>query len=278
MNVSVIIPTYNRAHVLERALTSVFKQTKAAYEIIVIDDGSTDKTQALLGRFSGQIVVIYQENRGVSAARNRGIEKAMGDWIAFLDSDDAWLPNRLEVQCTAIKLFPQSHIIHSDEIWIRNGVRVNPCKHHQKRGGRIFKHCLPRCVVSPSAVLMDRQVFEDIGLFDEHLPACEDYDLWLRIALTYNFHYCDEALIIKYGGHDDQLSRRFWGMDRFRVHALEKILTLQNFMDDERQATLKILLKKLKVLMKGCVKHGRHRDAKIFEEKWHYYQSKHVGD
>ncbi len=178
--ISVIIPTYNRAHTLSRALDSVLAQTHPADEVIVIDDGSTDSTVELLQNSYPNVTLIQQQNRGVSAARNSGIRASHSEWVALLDSDDEWLPDKLNKQLALVSQQPEYKIIHSDEIWIRYGVRVNQMKKHIKKGGWIFQDCLPLCAISPSAVMIHRSVFDDVGLFDESLPACEDYDLWLR--------------------------------------------------------------------------------------------------
>ena len=254
-SISVIIPSHNRAHLLPRALDSVLAQTLPPLEVIVIDDGSNDGTATLVARDYPQVTLLQQQNRGVSAARNRGIGHAQGDWIALLDSDDQWLPAKLERQWHACQKQPAAPLIHCDEIWIRNGRRVNPMNKHRKTGGWIFQRCLPLCVISPSAALIRRDLFDEVGLFDETLPACEDYDLWLRICSRYAVDYIDEPLLIKYGGHDDQLSRRHWGMDRFRLQALERILQ-QPLIDEDRDAAHAMLLKKANILLKGACKHG----------------------
>lgn len=253
--ISVIIPSHNRAHLLPRALDSVLAQTLPPLEIIVIDDGSSDGTSTLVARDYPQVTLLQQQNRGVSAARNRGIRHARGDWIALLDSDDQWLPAKLARQWQACQKQPEAPLIHSDEIWIRNGRRVNPMNKHKKTGGWIFQRCLPLCAISPSAALIRRDLFDEVGLFDETLPACEDYDLWLRICSRYPVGYIDEPLLIKYGGHEDQLSRRHWGMDRFRLQALERILQ-QPLGDEDRDAAHAMLLKKANILLKGACKHG----------------------
>jgi glycosyltransferase involved in cell wall biosynthesis len=258
-DVSVIIPTHNRAHVLERALDSVLAQTRVPTEIIVVDDGSSDDTAVLLRSRYPWIRSLYQPNRGVSAARNRGIMAARSEWLAFLDSDDEWLPHKLEHQFAMLR--PHHRISHTDEIWIRRGKRVNPMKKHAKAGGWIYRHCLPLCAISPSAVLIHRSVFGQVGLFDETLPACEDYDLWLRLCCRYPVHYLDQPLIIKYGGHDDQLSQRYWGMDRFRIRALEKILAGNRLKLQDRQATLQVLIDKLNVYANGAGKRGKSAEA-----------------
>ncbi|ALP52231.1 glycosyl transferase [Candidatus Tenderia electrophaga] len=255
-SVSVIIPSHNRAHTLARALDSVLAQTHAPDEVIVVDDGSTDGTEQLVRQHYASVIYLKQDNRGVSAARNRGIRQARGDWIALLDSDDEWLPHKLATQLHMLAQQPGNTLIHSDEIWIRHGVRVNPMDKHAKAGGWIFHHCLPLCAISPSATMIQAELFHEIGLFDETLPACEDYDLWLRISARYPVLYCEQPLIIKHGGHADQLSRQHWGMDRFRIRALHKCLAQQALAEADRRAAEDMLQSKLRVLLKGAHKHN----------------------
>ena len=274
MNISVIIPTWNRAGRLAHALQSVFAQSCPPAEVIVVDDGSTDDTRHLVEHEFHQAQYIYQQNRGVSSARNTGIQAARGEWIALLDSDDRWHTDKLEQQCEHLRARPSFKICHSDEIWIRNGKRVNPMKKHTKHGGHIFRNCLSLCAISPSAVMIHRDLFKQIGLFDERLPACEDYDLWLRICATHPVLYIDKALITKEGGHADQLSRRHWGMDRFRIHALENILASNTLDATNRAATLTTLLDKLAIVIKGADKHGNQALASACREKQHRYRHK----
>jgi glycosyltransferase involved in cell wall biosynthesis len=258
VQISVVIPSYNRAHTLERALLSVLGQTSAADEIIVVDDGSTDHSASLIRQYP-TVKLIQQQNKGVSAARNTGIRAASFEWIALLDSDDEWLVNKLSDIRQAQQDHPDISLFHSNEIWIRNGIRVNPMNKHNKYGGEIFHHCLPLCVISPSAVVIHRSLFDDCGLFNEDLPACEDYDLWLRICHRYPVVYLPQELIKKYGGHDDQLSRRFWGMDRFRIQSLHELMQHKTLSSLQQQQTRDMLIKKLKILIKGAVKHNNQK-------------------
>ena len=271
MNISVIIPTWNQAERLVNALQSVFSQSLLATEVIVVDDGSTDDTREIVRNQFPDVRYLFQQNKGVSSARNTGIKAANGDWIALLDSDDHWQPDKLKLQCEQLCASPDYKICHSDEIWIRNGRRVNPMKKHAKQGGHIFRQCLPLCVISPSAVLIHRDLFNEVGLFDERLPACEDYDLWLRICALHPVLYIDRPLITKTGGHADQLSRRHWGMDRFRIHALENILASNALDTANHAAALSTLLEKLSIVINGAIKHGNHELASSYREKQQRY-------
>jgi len=183
--VSVIIPTYNRALYLKEAIDSVLSQDFCDFELIVVDDGSTDATSDIIDSYNGAFRYICQRHRGVSAARNTGISHAKGTFVAFLDSDDLWLPKKLSAQVDFFREHPEALICQTEEIWIRNGTRVNSKKRHKKYSGDIFEKALPLCIVSPSAVMIKKNLFDLVGLFDESLPVCEDYDLWLRISARY---------------------------------------------------------------------------------------------
>ncbi len=277
-SVSVIVPTHDRHDLLHRALDSIGAQTQAPLEVIVVDDGSKDGTAAMLRREYPDVVLIEQAHRGVSGARNRGIEGSRGDWIAFLDSDDEWLPQKLARQHAALETDPTARLCHTEEIWVRNGVRVNPMKKHAKRGGRIFESCLLLCCMSPSSVVVHRSVLEDVGVFDEALPACEDYDLWLRITNRYPVLFIDEPLVVKHGGHGDQLSRRYWGMDRFRIAALEKLLAGVSLTVDQRAAAERVLAEKIEIYRAGAEKRGRHAEARRYGAKLWRLQLGATGD
>jgi glycosyltransferase involved in cell wall biosynthesis len=266
-SISVIIPVYNRCNLIDRAIKSVLEQTRRPDEIIVIDDGSTDGTDKIIINSYPDIILLKQKNRGVSCARNNGIKNAKGTWITLLDSDDEWLPEKLEKQLMTLQDNSSSQICHTDEIWIRNGVRVNPMKKHRKYGGNIYKYCLPLCVISPSSVMIHKDIFKDVGLFDENLPVCEDYDLWLRICSRYPVLYLRKKLIKKYGGHDDQLSLRYWGMDRFRIRALEKMINDPILSENNRKATVATAINKGRILQKGFLKHNHKEEAEKMMKK-----------
>jgi GT2 family glycosyltransferase len=275
--VSVIIPTFNRWPLVGKAVESVLAQSYAKLEIIVVDDGSTDDTAQQLSQFGARLRTLKQPHRGVSAARNLAVRHARGSYLAFLDSDDLWLPKKLSVQTSFIERNPAVQICQTDEIWIRNGVRVNPKAKHRKPSGDIFMPSLELCLVSPSAVMLTRKLFERVGGFDENFPVCEDYDLWLRVAVDYPVPLIGDALVIKRGGHADQLSRSIWGMDRYRVLALQKLLQ-SGLGGVRRTAAIDVLRRKVGVLASGAHKRGKASDARAYEEILaEFNQEKHAG-
>ena len=219
-----------------------------------------------------EVIYYRQENSGVSNARNLGIRQATGDWLAFLDADDEWLPEKLIRQATALSANPVSKVCHTEEIWIRNGVRINPAQKYLKSGGWIFTQCLPHCAISPSTVIIHRTVFEDIGLFDTCLPVCEDYDLWLRITANYPVLLIEEPQIKKHGGHKDQLSQKFWGMDRFRINALQKIIDTDQLSNENRQDAVAMLLTKAEIYLNGVTKRGKTEEAHYYRQLIKRYQ------
>jgi glycosyltransferase involved in cell wall biosynthesis len=251
--ISVILPTFNRASVLARAVDSVARQSFKDWELVLVDDGSTDQTFEMCKAFSGfPLKYLRTENRGVSAARNLGAEEARGEWLAFLDSDDEWLPNKLAEQA---KLMPFFRWIHSEEIWIRNGARVPVAKKYAKSGGRIFSRCVDLTCVSPSTVLIDKKTFMASGRFREDYPVCEDYDLWLRLSARFDAGLVAEPLIFKYGGHEDQLSRKFPAMDYYRAQSLVPFLETRDISYAERAHVAEVLDEKCGILLDGYTKH-----------------------
>ena len=262
--ISVIIPTYNRGWIINEAIDSVLAQDYINYELIVVDDGSIDNTHDILNSYQKDFLVLRQNNKGVSAARNRGLAAASGRFIAFLDSDDIWLPQKLSQQVDFFHSNPDALICQTEEIWIRNNVRVNPKKRHKKPSGMIFEPSLSLCLVSPSAVMIKRSLFEEVGLFDETLPACEDYDLWLRISCRHPVHLIDTPLIIKRGGHDDQLSASP-GLDKFRIKAIKKVIESGLLSAAQYQTAVETLKEKCDIYASGCRKRGRMGEAAYYE-------------
>ena len=266
--ISVIIPTYNRCDLLKRAINSVIKQTITPKEIIIVDNGSTDQTYQMVSSLFPEINYFIEKKRGVSAARNKGILESKSKWIAFLDSDDTWKPTKLEKQME-YSVFNQDkyRIIHTDETWYRNKKFLNQLKKHKKSGGNIFKNSLQLCCISPSSVVLKKQIFDDYGLFDENLEVCEDYDMWIRITAKEEVGFLDSPLVLKYGGHSDQLSKKFWGMDRFRIKSLEKNLKNEHFSKSQKINVLVTLIEKLTIVSDGALKRGNKEIFKKYNDK-----------
>ena len=269
--VSVIIPTYNRDWCLERSVQSVLNQTFKDFELIVVDDGSTDSTQEKLKGYSQITLLSLKNNSGVSSSRNMGLNIARGKYVSFLDSDDSWKPNKLEEQWQSMEQHPSAQACYTDEIWIRRGKRVNPKKKHKKYSGDIFRHCLPLCIISPSSVMLRASIFEEIGFFDEDMLVCEDYDFWLRLTSRYQVKYLETPLIIKYGGHADQLSQKFWGMDRFRVYSLEKLLREKTLVNEKRKWVLEMLIEKCSILETGYSNRGKFDESEMYGQAVKHY-------
>jgi glycosyltransferase involved in cell wall biosynthesis len=261
--VSVIVPTFNREKMVGRAIDSVLAQTYPHFELIVVDDGSTDNTPTLLARYGHRIRALRCIRGGVSAARNCGIRAAAGGLIALFDSDDCWLPEKLAYQVDAFAKHPEIMIGQTEEIWIRNGVRVNPKRRHQKRAGLIFEHSLSLCLISPSAVMLRRSMFDEIGWFDESLPACEDYDFWLRITCRHPVDLIAKQLTVKYGGHPDQLSR-MPELDKYRIQSIVKILRQGILSAPQREAARAVLAEKCLIYAAGCRKRGKIEEADYY--------------
>ena len=277
--ISVIIPTYNRATMVVEAVESVLAQEASNFELIVVDDGSNDDTADRLGLYGHRLRYYKQSNTGVSGARNRGLELCRAPFIAFLDSDDLWLPDKLRLQHQYLVKHPEVQICQTEEVWWRKGRRVNPKKHHQKPSGDIFRRSLDLCLVSPSAVMVRRELFETVGYFDEELPAAEDYDLWLRVAVDYLVPLLPEPLVIKRGGHPDQLSARP-SIDRYRIRALEKLLSSDRLCRKKYDWTWQTFRRKCEIYGQGCLKRGRVREGEAYLKLPNKYrreaQSSHV--
>jgi glycosyltransferase involved in cell wall biosynthesis len=260
--INIILPTFNRTAKVIRAIASVLYQNFTDFEIIVVDDGSTDHTYQALLPFLNQIRYLsHSSNRGVSAARNTGIRASDSEYIAFLDSDDYWFPQKLEKQYDFFLSSPTALICQTEELWLRHGKRVNPWKKHLKPSADIFGVSLERCLVSPSAVMLKRCLIDEIGLFDESLPVCEDYDLWLRISCQYPVYLINEFLLIKEGGAPDQLSAQIKGMDQYRIQSIEKLLKSGRLNNKQSRMAFIEFSRKCKIYGQGCFKHGKESEG-----------------
>ncbi len=264
---SVIIPTYNRRAMLLEAVDSVVAQSATAFELIVIDDGSTDGTAEHLARLAKTIRIEIDriDHRGPAAARNRGVAIARAPLIAFLDSDDLWSPTKLERQLAFMRANPGCAISQTDEIWIRNGRRVNPGLRHRKRAGDIFVDSLRTCLISMSATIMRTDLFRSLGGFDEIMAAAEDYDLWLRILIDHEAGLLDEPLVTRRGGHPDQTSATTPALDRFRILALTKLLADDRLSPMRRTSVIEVLAEKCSIYASGLRRRGRIDAARLYE-------------
>jgi glycosyltransferase involved in cell wall biosynthesis len=273
--VSVIIPTYNRRAMVREAVASVVAQSCASrrfgIEVIVVDDGSTDGTAEELELLAGEVnaegagaicvTVVRTENRGVAAARNTGVAKATAPLIAFLDSDDLWLPHKLDRQMAFMDAHPDCAIAQTEEIWMRGGRRVNPGVRHRKRAGDIFAESLRTCLISPSAVILRTGLFREAGGFDERMLAAEDYDLWLRILANHQVGLIAEPLVMRRAGHPGQLSATVPAIDRFRLLALLKLLDGDQLERSRRRAVEIVIEEKCAIYAQGLRRRGREADA-----------------
>lgn len=269
--VSVIVPTYNRAWTVLKAVDSVLGQDYPHIELIVIDDGSTDETGQLLKKYKDKITVLHQTNQGVSAARNYGIRTSSGDFIALLDSDDTWDKRKVTCQIDFFKDHPEAMICQTEEIWIRNGRRVNPKLKHKKPSGMIFEPSLKLCLVSPSAVMMRKEVFDRFGIFNESFPVCEDYDLWLRVSAFLPVFLIEKPYTIKYGGHDDQLSRSH-SQDKYRIQSLKSLIESGHLTTRQKHAAVSVLKEKSIIYGNGCIKRGKKEEGQAYLELASFYQ------
>ena len=270
--ISVVIPTLNRINTLQRALDSVINQTYKPAEIIVVDNGSSDGTLKFLREQYPKITTLTENKVGVSSARNKGIKKSINQWIALLDSDDAWHPRKLEIQTSMLdSALKEYNLIHTDEVWFRNNKHINQMKKHKKQGGYIFERCLSLCCISPSSVLFKKNILDKVGLFDESLPVCEDYDLWLKICSSEEVLFAQDKLTYKYGGHKDQLSKLYWGMDRFRIKSIENIIKNFDLTYKQKKQAKKELIKKLKIIINGAFKRNNLSIVNEFSTKLEYW-------
>ena len=270
--ISVVIPTLNRINTLQRALDSVINQTYKPAEIIVVDNGSSDGTLKFLREQYPKITILTENKIGVSSARNKGIKKSINQWIALLDSDDAWHPRKLEIQTSMLDSASKEYnLIHTDEVWFRNNKHINQMKKHKKQGGYIFERCLSLCCISPSSVLFKKNILDKVGLFDESLPVCEDYDMWLKICSSEEVLFAQDKLTYKYGGHKDQLSKSYWGMDRFRIKSIENIIKNFDLTYNQKKQAKKELIKKLKIIINGAFKRNNLSIVNEFSTKLEYW-------
>lgn len=263
--ISVIIPTFNRQQFLKIAIDSVLQQTYSDFELIIIDDGSTDDTQNVIDQFKDKrINYYYQINKGAGSARNYGMKMAKSTYLAFLDSDDKWVSKKLEIQLDIMEKNKDFLLSHTEEVWFKGIRLINHKKIHKKEFGNIFHKSLILCSIGISTVIMQRKVIDLIGYFDDKFEVCEDYDYFLRFTVKYPVYYTDMPLTIKQGGHYDQLSQKYFGMDKYRIFAIEKILQSNELSLEQNILAYEELKKKCKIYGNGCMKYNRIEEAKYY--------------
>jgi glycosyltransferase involved in cell wall biosynthesis len=254
--VSIIIPTFNRLSLLHEAVASVFRQTYSPFELIVVDDDSSDHTSTWLE--NEEIRCIRLSHSGKPGhVRNQGVLESSGDVIAFLDSDDLWKPEKLEMQIEFLDKHPNLPLCHTREEWVRGDRMVSQSSQKHARSGDVFADAVKKCVIGPSTVVMKRSIFFDSNMFDPELEIAEDYDLWLRVCSKYSVGYLDRPLVIKRAGHSDQLSEKYGQIEIFRIKCLQKNIDNQWFDDDKRNIALTELIRKCLIYSKGCRKRNK---------------------
>lgn len=261
--VSVIIPTYNRLRLLQEAVDSVLSQTYDNFELIIVDDGSTDGTDRWARALGKKAVYTRLAHTGFPGrARNRGAELSRGPYLAFLDSDDLWETEKLELQIghlteknsqrlPGLPLLPPHNrdrtnrpltdqapsaqpvnrplLSHTRERWLRlmpdgKTKEVSQKGQHQRREGDIFEDALKKCIIGPSTVMIERTLFRTLGGFREDLEIAEDYELWLRVVAVVEPVYLDKPLTVKRAGFGEQLSEKYGQIELFRIQGLKDLV------------------------------------------------------
>lgn len=272
---SVVIPTYNRLRLVTEAVRSVLAQEGFdEYEIVVVDDGSTDGTaEALRAMNAGRLRVVEIAHSGLPGfARNRGVERSRGRYVAFLDSDDVWKPRKLAVQTAFLDARPEQDIVHTREVWLRNGKEVSQKGQRHTRSGDVFRDSLVKCVLGPSTVMMRRRLYVETGGFREDLEIAEDYEYWLRITAARPVGYIDEPLTVKRAGHGDQLTDKYGHIEYFRIAALRDLVDQGIFTGERRSAAVAELARKCRIYAAGARKRGRTDEADVYEATADHYE------
>ncbi|MCK4305695.1 MAG: glycosyltransferase family 2 protein [Candidatus Eisenbacteria sp.] len=293
--VTVIVPTHNKKEPVAEALRSVLSQTFRDFEIVVSDDGSTDGTPLHLLRmlgaqpdaleilsrmsptsikpfshaFSQNGVTVqyhYGSNRGLSAARNRGIRSARGDYIAFIEAEDEWQREHLEVQMAFLESHPDARLCRVAERYVKDG-KPRKNRNTSTASGWIFEAALEASPMSTSALLAHRSCFASCGAFDENLPACDEYDLWLRFAARYPIYYIPDGPIVTRKSARGDGSSRTWSWDRFRVYALEKAFQSGHLSPNQRFMVAQEIVRKCERLVQGFRRQRSDERSNFYERK-----------
>ena len=267
--IAVIVPVFNRASLAERALRSVRKQSLAAAEFVVVDDGSSEAMDALRADVlsGGGRWITLPENRGPAAARNAGVAETSSPWITFLDSDDEWASWKLERQLAWHQSHPDMRISQAQDQWFRKGEAILRPSHWQMQEGDLFAESVERCSITPSAVMLHRTIWDELGGFDERFRVCEDYELWLRLTREYPVGLVGgEPFVRRHGGRPDQLSSITPAMDRHRIAALLELLDSGSLSPSQQDHVLRGIKEKATILAAGAAKRGRPGRAAFYHE------------
>jgi len=272
--VSIIIPVYNREKMICEAVDSVLRQTYSHWELIIADDGSVDNTLKILDRYKNfpQIRVLTLKHIGFPGeVRNRAVEVANGRWLAFLDSDDIWIEEKLEKQINYLENHLNFRFIHTLERWERNGKIISQAHRKHEKEGDLFKTSLGKCEIGPSTVIMERDLFVQFRGFRSDLEICEDYEFWLRLTAEIPVAYIDEELVIKRGGHKNQLSTKYGFIEIFKISALKFLVDMEKFEGERMNLARRELARKCRIYSKGCRKRGREKEASEYESLYFFY-------
>ncbi len=269
--VSVIIPVYNRRELVLQAVSSVLGQSWGDLEIILADDGSTDGLDEAVIPYcrDHRLRYIPLEHHGYpGAVRNRGAEHARGDWIAFLDSDDLWLPEKLQHQMELSMTRPELQCIHCTEIWLRGEQVISQRTQRHRREGYLFSDSLKKCIIGPSTVIIRRNLYELLDGFREDMVVAEDYELWLRLTAREEVGYVHQPLVVKRAGYGgDQLSERYGQIEVFRIQGLLDLLNTGWLKErpGKREEACRELARKCLIYAGGARKRGHEQEAGHYE-------------
>ncbi len=267
--VSVVIPVYNRYELLKEAVATVMGQGYTNFELIVVDDGSTDMTSTMKLYYKNDPRFMYRkiEHNGMPGfVRNIGAAMARGRYLAFLDSDDLWTGGKLEKQMEYLDENPGIRLVHTRERWMRKGREISQKSQNHKHSGMIFEDALFKCIIGPSTVLLEKQLFMETGGFREDLEVAEDYELWLRITDREQIGYIDSPLVTKRAGHGEQLSEKYGQIEIFRIRALLKLVETKYFTGLHMKKAREELARKCRIYAAGCRKRGRYEEGSRYEK------------
>lgn len=274
--VSVVIPVYNRVDLIDDAIRSVAEQELPAgydLEVIVVDDGSTDGTDAQIRQWADRDSRVRYLGIGhlgtPGGVRNYGVANARGKLLAFLDSDDRWYPGKVISQ---VPLHASgARLSHTRERWIRDGREVSQAGQRHQREGDLFQDALTKCIIGPSTVMIDRDIFTELGGFRGDLEVAEDYEFWLRVLCHHPVAYVDEPLTEKRAGGWEQLSERYGQIEGFRIAALGDLVDsayIRRFRSlEDHYLAVHELVRKMRVYAQGARKRGREAEATDLERR-----------